>query len=703
MRKPALGIAIALAAGLALACGSESEQQGKAGANAPAASPTPNGGGSASESEVVDDARLRGADADVGEWLTTGRTYSEQRYSPLDQISADNVRRMREVWSFETGLGRGHEATPIVHAGVLFITGSWSVVFAVDARSGKQLWKWDPEVDKLVAKKACCDVVNRGVALYKGRVYVGVLDGRLAALDEKTGAPVWQVVTVDQSLPYTITGAPRIVDGKVIIGNGGAELGVRGYVSAYDAESGKLIWRTYTVPGDPSQPFESKALEQAAQTWKGGEWWKVGGGGTVWDSMAYDPELNLLYVGTGNGSPWVRQLRSPGGGDNLFLSSILALNPTNGEIVWHYQTTPGDNWDFTATQHMILADLKINGRMRPVIMQAPKNGFFYVLDRKTGELISAEKYVEVTWADHVDKSTGKPVENPGQDYRDGLSLVKPTAFGGHNWHPMSFSPKTGLVYIPTHDILGAYRNEQDWKYQPGAWNTGTDFNVFGLITKDAVSGALVAWDPVSQKEVWRHPYALPWNGGLLSTGGNLVFQGTSDGRFVAYRANDGVQLWEAHAGTSIIAAPVTYLLDGKQYVSVVAGWGGAFALVSGDVGHASGGDGKGRLLTYSLGSGEPPATQMVLDRITAPGEVYDGERLYHKYCAACHGGAAVAMVGMKDLRKISPDTRAALSDIVLKGALRGNGMPDFAQYLGEAEVAKLRTYLDHRAEESGLR
>jgi PQQ-dependent dehydrogenase (methanol/ethanol family) len=690
-----VGIAAAV---LVAACGGREREQQAPDEQPAAASP---GGGGAVESEVVDDARLRGADADVGEWLTTGRTYAEQRYSPLDQINTGTVGRMHEVWSFETGLTRGHEATPIVHDGVIFFTGSWSVVFAVDARTGKQLWRWDPQVEKIVGQKACCDVVNRGVALYKGKVYVGVLDGRLAALDEKTGTPVWQVLTVDQSLPYTITGAPRVVDGKVIIGNGGAELGVRGYVSAYDADSGKMHWRTYTVPGDPSQPFESKALEKAAETWKG-EWWKLGGGGTAWDSMAFDPELNLLYVGTGNGSPWVRERRSPGGGDNLYLSSILALNPSTGEIVWHYQTTPGDNWDFTATQHIILADLKLGGRVRQVLMQAPKNGFFYVLDRKTGEVISAEKYVEVTWASHVDKSTGRPVENPGQDYRDGLAFVKPTAFGGHNWHPMSYSPKTGLVYIPTHDILGAYRADPDFKPQAGAWNTATDFNVFALLSKDTMKGALVAWDPVNQKEVWRHPYALPWNGGLLSTGGNLVFQGTSDGRFVAYRADDGVQLWESHTGTGVIAAPVTYLIDGEQYVSVVAGWGGAFGLAAGDVAHDAAGDGKGRLLTYALGSAEPPAPQTVLDRITAPGEVYDGERIYHKYCAACHGGGAVAMVGMKDLRKISPETKAALSDIVLKGALRGSGMPAFGQYLAEADVAKLKTYLEHRAEETGV-
>src|SRR5262245_34905328 len=413
MRRQARRIAAVLLAGLAVACGDDDAKRPGAapGATAPPAAGAASQGGVASESEVVDDARLRGADADVGEWLTTGRTYSEQRFSPLDQIHDKNVGRLHEVWSFETGLGRGHEATPIVHDGVLFFTGSWSVVFAVDARTGKQLWKYDPQVEKITAQKACCDVVNRGAAIYKGRVYVGVLDGRLVALDEKTGAPVWSVVTVDQSRPYTITGAPRIVDGKVIIGNGGAELGVRGYVSAYDADSGKQVWRFYTVPGDPNQPVESKALEKAMDTWKGGEWWKVGGGGTVWDSMAYDPELNLLYVGTGNGSPWVRKLRSPGGGDNLYLSSIVALNPQSGELVWYYQTTPGDNWDFTATQHMILADLRIDGKQRQVIMQAPKNGFFYVLDRKTGELISAEKYVEVTWASHVDKATGRSEEH----------------------------------------------------------------------------------------------------------------------------------------------------------------------------------------------------------------------------------------------------------------------------------------------------
>ncbi|HTO71405.1 MAG TPA: PQQ-dependent dehydrogenase, methanol/ethanol family [Myxococcota bacterium] len=696
MRGRALGAAVCCAAALALACSrGREERAGEPAAAAPAEAAAPSPGD-------VDDAKLRRADADPAEWLTTGRTYGEQRYSPLDQITAENVSRLHRVWTFETGLARGHEATPLVHDGVLFFTGSWSVVFAVDARTGRQLWRWDPEVDKLVAAKACCDVVNRGVALYQGRVYVGVLDGRLVALDEKTGTPKWSTWTIDQTQPYTITGAPRVVDGKVIIGNGGAEFGVRGYVSAYEADSGKLAWRTYTVPGDPAKPQESKALEAAAKTWTG-EWWQAGGGGTAWDSFAYDPELKLLYVGTGNGSPWSRKQRSPDGGDDLFLSSILALDPGTGEIVWHYQTTPGDGWDFTATQHMILADLKLGGRTRAVLMQAPKNGFFYVLDRKTGELLSAEKYVGVTWAAGIDRSTGRPIEVGGQDYRDGLALVRPSPFGGHNWQPMSFSPKTGLVYIPTQEILGVYRNEDDFKLQPGRWNTGIDFNVQSLLDPDSASGALVAWDPVSQKEVWRHPYALPWNGGVLSTGGNLVFEGTADGRFVAYRSTDGAPLWEDHAGTGVMAGPVTYVLDGKQYVSVLAGWGGAFGLAGGEAARGAGGDGKGRLLTFALSSGEAPAVQTVLDRITAPGEVYDGERTYHKYCSACHGAAAVAMVGMKDLRKLSPETRTALAEIVLKGALKANGMPAFADVLKDDDVAKLRAYLDHRAEESGLR
>jgi quinohemoprotein ethanol dehydrogenase len=329
-------------------------------------------------------------------------------------------------------------------------------------------------------------------------------------------------------------------------------------------------------------------------------------------------------------------------------------------------------------------------------MQAPKNGFFYVLDRQTGKLISAEKYVEVTWASHVDKETGRPVEVIGQDYKDGLSFVKPTAFGGHNWHPMSFNPKTGLVYIPAQEILGAYLKEPGFKYQPGVWNTGTEFNVYGMVTRDAVAGHLLAWDPVKQKEVWRHPYNNPWNGGVLSTAGNLVLQGTADGRLVAYDATTGEELWSEQAGTGVIAAPVTYLIDGKQYVSVVAGWGGAFGLVSGEPGQSGGGDGKGKVLTFALTSGELPEKKAVMDLIYAPGDVKDGERLYHKYCVMCHGGSAIAMANMPDLRRSAPEKMEAFDAIVRGGALQGNGMPAFGDYLSEAEVGKIKLYVESR-------
>ncbi len=381
----------------------------------------------------------------------TAATITSSASARSTRSTTATSRKLGLAWQFETATERGLEATPLVIDGVMYATGSWSVTYAIDARSGKQLWKYDPEVHRKYDNIACCDVVNRGAAFYKGKVYVGVLDGRLAALDANTGKVAWQTTTVDQNQPYTITGAPRIANGKIIIGNGGAEYGVRGYVSAYDAETGKLAWRFYTVPGDPSKPQENTALERALPTWKGNDWWKYGGGGTVWDSIVYDPELNLLYVGTGNGSTWNRHVRSPGGGDNLYLASILAINPDNGELVWHYQTTPGDTWDYTAVQPMMLADLQIGGRLRKVIMQAPKNGFFYVIDRATGELLSADKYVEVNWASHVDMKTGRPVEIAGADYEKAGAYIRPGPLGGHNWQAMSFSPTTGLVYLPAQD------------------------------------------------------------------------------------------------------------------------------------------------------------------------------------------------------------------------------------------------------------
>ena len=648
----------------------------------------------------VTDARLVRADAEPGNWLSHGRTYAEQRYSPLAQIHEGNVGELGLAWAFETGSTRGLEATPLVVEGVIYTTGTWSVVYAVDARTGALLWKYDPEVPRSTGAKACCDVVNRGVALYRGRVYVGTLDGRLVALDAATGHEHFDVMTVDPRKPYTITMAPRVVKGKVIVGNGGAEFGVRGYVSAYDAETGELAWRFYTVPGDPSQPFEHPELAEAVKTWTG-TWWTMGGGGTVWDSIAYDPELDLLYVGTGNGSPWSRHVRSPGGGDNLFVCSILALRPDTGRLVWHYQTTPGDTWDFTSTQHMILADLEIEGRMRQVLMQAPKNGFFYVLDRATGELLSAEPFAEVTWAKGVDRATGRPIEAEGLDYTEGLVEVRPSPHGAHNWHPMSFHPGTGLVYIPVHEIPYFFQIDPEFRFLPGAWNLGVDFTVADAFPRELVSGHLLAWDPVAQREVWRAQYTGPWNGGTLATAGNLVFQGTAQGSFAAYRASDGELLWEAPAGTGIVAAPSTFTVDGEQMVAVMAGWGGAFPLAAGDAAAAAGvTDNTGRLLAFKLGGTQKLPVHVREERQIAaipaeldPEQVLAGNRLYHRWCSVCHGPGVVSGGVLPDLRKSEPAMMEAFEDVVLRGALLSNGMPSFDAYLEADDVAALRAYV----------
>jgi len=651
---------------------------------------------------AIDDAALRNAADHPEEWRTYGGDYGEQRFSRLDQINEGNVGSLGLAWAFETGTKRGLEATPIVVDGVLYTTGTWSVVYAVDARTGELRWRHDPGVDRRMGGRVCCDVVNRGVAVYRGRVYVGTLDGRLEALDAATGKLVWSTVTVDQTRPYSITAAPRIVKGNVIIGNGGAEFGVRGYVSAYDAETGERVWRFYTVPGPPDQPFESPALEAAAETWDySAKFWEVGGGGTAWNAVAFDPDLDLLYVGTGNGSPWSKHIRSPGGGDNLYLSSIVALRPDTGELVCHYQETPGDNWDYTATQDIVLADLEIGGRVRKVMMHAPKNGFFYVIDRETCVPISAEAFVEVTWAEGIDPSTWRPKMVPGLDYTKDTITVKPSPHGGHNWHSMSFNPGTGLVYIPAQEIPYFFHVDPEYDYRPGAWNLGYDFTVADEFPRDVVSGHLLAWDPVAQKEVWRAQYTGPWNGGTLTTAGNLVFQGTAHGTFVAYRATDGELLFEAPAGTGIVAAPVTYELDGEQYVAVMAGWGGGFALAAGDAAAAAGVRGnEGHLLVFKLG-GEArlPIHEAIERELTAIPAGFDAETVqqgnftFHRWCGVCHGAGAVSGGVLPDLRKSDPGIYPAMEDIVLHGALLGGGMPRFDRWLDEEDVAAVRAYL----------
>jgi quinohemoprotein ethanol dehydrogenase len=661
---------------------------------------------------AIDDARLVAADADAGDWLTHGRTYAEQRHSPLAEIDERNVASLGLAWSIDLGTNRGVEATPIAVDGVLFSTGPWSVAYAIDARSGKLLWTFDPQVPRRYGRVACCDVVNRGVAVYKGKVFLGTLDGRLIALDAATGQKVWETLTVDPNRSYTITGAPRVVAGHVLIGNGGAELGVRGYVSAYDPATGQLVWRFYTVPGDPSKPFESAALKSAAKTWSG-EWWKIGGGGTVWDSIAYDPELGLVYIGVGNGSPWARKHRTGGKGDNLYLSSIVALRAATGEYVWHFQTTPGDNWDYTATQHMILAEIPIGGKPRKVLMQAPKNGFFYVIDRETGEFLSANNYVEINWASGVDAKTGRPYESTAADYDKETRFVAPSPLGGHNWQPMSFDPKTGLVFLPVHELTGAYELAKNFKYTKRAWNTGTGFGSMLTVPDgwgDAVKGRLLAWDPVHQREVWRSEYKTAWNGGVLSTAGGLVFEGTADGRFVAYRAADGKLLWQSPAGTGVIAAPITYLVDGEQYVTVMAGWGGAFPLAYGEAATNAGVTSVGRVLTYKLGGEAPLPPSEPLDVSPPPPppitvkatrkELHQGGLLFHEWCAVCHGLKAVSGGVVPDLRKASAATHASFADIVVGGVREAKGMPSFADVLSPEDARLIQAYVVSRALEA---
>ena len=663
-----------------------------------------------SATKTINAARLANANSEPGNWLSHGRTYDEQRHSPLKQVNADNIDELGLAWYFDTGTKRGLEATPIVVDGVMFSTGSWSMVWAHDARTGELLWEFDPQVSKAWGKYACCDVVNRGVAAWEGKIYVGTLDGRLIALDAGSGEPVWETQTTDIEKPYTITGAPRVVKGKVIIGNGGAEYGVRGYVSAYDANTGEQAWRFYTVPGDPAKPFENDAMELAATTWRGGKWWEIGGGGTVWDSMAYDPELNQLYIGVGNGSPWNRYIRSPGGGDNLFLSSIVALNPDNGEMVWYYQTTPGDTWDYTAVQHMILADLEIAGETRKVLMQAPKNGFFYVLDRTNGEFISAEAYVPITWASHVDPETGRPVENPEAHYANDTKKIRPAPYGGHNWHPMAYNPDAGLVYIPVLDLPFKYGQDNAFQYNPKEWNTGVDFKTTIpsadpdqlLSDLSEVKGFLTAWDPVTQEPKWKIEHSMSWNGGLLSTGGNLVFQGRADGQFAAYSADKGELLWEFPADIGIIAAPVTYEIDGEQYVTIVAGWGGAFALASGVPRHRDNALTDGRILTFKLGADmQLPKVDVAYIDIPEPptmeataAQIEHGAGLYAQYCGVCHGaGVTGSGGGIPDLRYTTAETHKAWDAIVRQGAFVGKGMAKFDHVLNEQDSKDIQAYV----------
>jgi quinohemoprotein ethanol dehydrogenase len=663
----------------------------------------------------VDDAALAD-ESETEDWLAYGRTYSEQRFSPLDQVNVGTVAELEVDWYLDLPSDRGLVSTPLVADGVLYFVGSMNRVRAVDAASGELLWEYDPEVWRVAAERMRTGWEhNRGIGLWGDKVYLATWDGRLQAVDRATGELVWSVMTVDPELPLYITGAPKIFKGKVLIGNGGTEVhAARGYVTAYDAETGEQAWRFWIVPGNPADGFENEAMRMAAETWTG-EWWKYGGGGNAWHGFTYDAELDQLYIGTGNGSPWDQKVRSPGGGDNLFLTSIVALDPDTGDYLWHYQNTPGETWDFNSNMDIVLADLEIDGEARKVLMQAPKNGFFYVIDRTDGSLISAEPYSPVTWASHVDLETGRPVERPGARYEDGEEVVAPGPAGAHSWHSMSYNPETGLVYIPTVHLDSRFSQEgidlENWTSPSWSVDAAVRWAVVGSSRDDGVMGTLQAWDPVRQERVWEVPLEVRTNGGTLTTAGDLVFQGQGDGLFKAYHAATGAELWSVDLGLGITAPPITYSVEGTQYVALLVGFGGG-AAVRASPGNRVWpyGQQTRRLVAFSLEGElrvpEQPETTPVLP-LAAPDFQVDpalaevGASRYSGRCSVCHStpGQSAGMAPDLSASAVVLDGQA-FQQVVREGARTPLGMPRYSE-LTDEQLLALRHYIRSVAETTG--
>jgi quinohemoprotein ethanol dehydrogenase len=627
------------------------------------------------------------------DWTLYGHDSQEQRYSPLTQISPDTVSRLGLAWAMELpAQARSMQGTPLAVGGVLYFTTSLSVVYAVDVPTGRLLWSYDPEVGKEHPRALrTSHAGSRGLGWFEGALLVATLDGRLVSIDARSGKPNWIVDTIDETdTRKTITGAPRVFNGKVIVGNSGADFGTRGYVTTYDARTGRQLWRFYTVPGNPANGFEDDAQAMAAKTWNG-EWWRWGGGGTVWNAMTYDAALNRIYIGTGNSSNYNPAQRSPGGGDNLFLASIVALDADTGKYIWHYQLNPREAWDFKATNDIVLADLRIKGKLRPVLMQAAVNGFFYVIDRRTGKLLSAEKFGRVTWADRIDLKTGRPVEVANARYEDGPVTLYPSQLGVHNWQAMSFNPRLGLAFVPTLQYPAKYWTTPDKAAEADQFVIGAKHYEFALGSRFQLTrsdpedgtGSLLAWDPVKQKPRWQVKHKTGWNGGTLATASRLVFQGTADGKFNAYDARDGRQLWSFDAKNGILAAPVTYMVDGVQYVSLLVGYGAAAPDDPGwRFGHHL-----PRVLTFRLDGQakvpETPPPYFGVKPIHDPAFQIDeaaaarGRDLWVRNCAICHtpGGSNA---NWPDLRESSmAHDLDMLRKIVLEGALAWRGMPQY--------------------------
>jgi len=666
--------------------------------------------------EGVTDAMIAAGVGD--EWLTYGGGYDEKRFSPLDQINVGNVSQLGLAWFADLDTARGQEATPLMHDGTLYISTAWSMVKAYDAKTGALKWEYDPEVPRSKLVEVCCDAVNRGVALYGDKVYVATLDGRLVALNQKTGKVVWDKLTIPKGSHMAITGAPRIVKGMVLIGSAGAEYFTRGYIASFDAQTGEELWRFHTVPGNPADGFENEAMEKAAKTWSG-EWWKLGGGGTVWDSITYDPQTDLVYFGTANAEPWNPAYRNTdGAGDSLYTASIVAVKPDTGEYAWHFQETPEDRWDFDSNQQITVTDLEIGGKKRRVVMHAPKNGFFYVLDAVTGQFISGKPFVDgINWAFGLDPVTGKPDVNPEAKYElTGKPWIGvPGAVGAHSWSPMSYSPMTGLVYIPTNNTPQYYAHDPNWEPGETGFQLGIDVSGGNIpadkavreATKEALNGALVAFDPVAGEVRWKVPQPSPTNGGTLATAGNLVFQGTSTGEFRAYTADTGKQLWSFETQSGVLAAPMTYAIDGEQYVAVLVGWGGVWDVSAGKL---AGGitPNISRLMVFKLGADGKlpplkPTPALVLDPPApagTPEQIALGEKLYSNSCSVCHGISAVAGSLNPDLRHSATLGKKDLwQQVVHDGLLADNGMVAWKDQFNRDQIEAMRLYVLKRANE----
>jgi quinohemoprotein ethanol dehydrogenase len=678
----------------------------------------------------VTEARLM-IDKDAGDWLTGGAGWRGAYYSALRRIDAANASRLGYAWQYDLHQTRGQEATPIVVDGVMYVSTNWGHVVALDAETGREIWTYDPEVDGQWGRYACCDVVNRGVAVARGVVYVGSTDNYLHAIDAGTGKRLWKVDTLDpdaraRHVPYTTSGIPQVAGEVVVIGNGGADFGVRGFVRGFDLKTGQRRWTFWIVPHDPRKgPQEKPYLEAALKTWDPQSDWSKGGGGTAWDGMAYDPKLGLLYVGTGNASPYNYLDRSKGRGDNIYLASIVAIDPKTGDLRWHYQTVPGEYWDYTATAKMILADLTIGGKTRQVLMQAPKDGFFYVLDRATGALISAKPYTYVNWTTGIDPKTGKAAINPAANYLTSPKLVYPSMAGGHNWQPMAFNPITGLVYIPAIDapMVFVETKHRPIGETPGSFTTTGLFpegydpkalrpalgdmptmdalaRVAGGPARPASRGSLRAWDPVAGKIVWQTSTASFSDGGVMTTAGGLVVSGDHAGRLNIRRADTGALVHSIDTGGVIMAAPMTYEIKGRQYIAVTVGAGGAGNWMFSPDSAAYKYGNEGRVMAFKLDGGPTPLPEpRPMERFDAPphpppftaAEAIKGERLFHnKGCDGCHvpGRGLVP-----DLRRISDATHENFEGIVRGGAYASMGMGSFADVVTAEDVKAIHAYI----------